>query len=146
MPHPTDPLAQAEGTASAWLSVVRDRVAAADRHTAYRLLRAWLHVVRDRLTVQVAAHFAAQLPDLLRGVFSEGWNPAHVPTRYGVSGFVARFAGSAGISRAEVPAAAAAVTSALGELCSPGQLGHVLNLLPEPLVALLSGGEVRRAG
>ncbi|WIV53886.1 DUF2267 domain-containing protein [Amycolatopsis nalaikhensis] len=140
MPQSNDPFAHAENTAHTWLAVVRGRLGADDQQLAYRVLRAWLHVVRDRLTVQSAAHFAAQLPELLRGVFYEGWNPAHVPTRYEVDGFVARFAGSAGLTRAEVPAAAAAVTSALGELCSPGQLDHVLKLLPESLVTLLTAG------
>ena len=138
MPHPNDPFAHAENTAHTWLAVVRDRLGTDDRQLAYRVLRAWLHTVRDRLTVEAAAHFAAQLPELLRGVFYEGWNPSHVPTRYGVDGFVARFAGSAGTTRAEVPRAAAVVTSALDELCSPGQLDHVLKPLPEPLVALLT--------
>ncbi|WIY00457.1 DUF2267 domain-containing protein [Amycolatopsis mongoliensis] len=147
MPHPNDPFAHAENTAHTWLAVVRDRLGTDDRQLAYRVLRAWLHTVRDRLTVEAAAHFAAQLPELLRGVFYEGWNPSHVPTRYGVSGFVARFAGSGGITRAEVPPVAAVVTSALDELCSPGQLDHVLTLLPESLVTMLTTGhEVRRAG
>lgn len=139
-----DPFAHAENTAHRWLAVVAGRLGTDDRHAAYRILRAWLHTVRDRLTIEAAVHFAAQLPELLRGVYYEGWTPSHVPTRYDVPGFVARFAGSAGITRAEVPLAAAAVTAALDRLCSPGQLDHVLELMPERLAALLA--EVRRAG
>lgn len=142
--HTNDPFAHAENTARKWLAAVGGHLGTEDRHAAYRAVRAWLHTVRDRLTVEAAAHFAAQLPELLRGVYYEGWTPSHVPTRYGVPGFVARFAGSAGVSRADVPAAAAAVTAALDELCSPGQLDHVLDLMPDSLAELLTG--VRRAG
>ena len=147
MQHVTDPFAHAESTANRWLAVVRERLAAEARYPAYRMVRAWLHVVRDRLTVGAAMDFAAQLPELLRGVYYEGWTPSHVPTRYEVPGFIARFAGSADIPRSEVPAVAAAVTSALGELCAPGQLEHVLKPLPDALVELLTAdGGTRRAG
>jgi uncharacterized protein (DUF2267 family) len=50
-----------------------------DREFAYGVLRAWLHTLRDRLTVEAAAHSAAQLPDLIRGVFYAGWDPAPSP-------------------------------------------------------------------
>jgi uncharacterized protein (DUF2267 family) len=51
-----------------------------------------LYSVRDRLTVEVAAHFAAQLPERLRGVFYDGWNPGRVPEKDGRGEYVARFA------------------------------------------------------
>ncbi|GAB3147456.1 DUF2267 domain-containing protein [Amycolatopsis stemonae] len=137
--HANDPFAHAENTARTWLAAVGDALGTEDRHAAYRAVRAWLHTVRDRLTVEAAVHFAAQLPELLRGVYFEGWTPSHVPTRYDVPGFVGRFAGSAGIARAEVPATAAAVTAAFDRLCSPGRLDHVLKLLPARLVDLLTG-------
>lgn len=41
----------------------------------YHLLRAVLHSLRDQLNTNCAAHFAAQLPLLLRGAFYEGWDP-----------------------------------------------------------------------
>jgi uncharacterized protein (DUF2267 family) len=52
-----------------------------DRHHAYVALRAALHTLRDRLTIEQSAHFAAQLPLVLRGLYFEGWSPAHVPQR-----------------------------------------------------------------
>ncbi len=55
-----------------------------DREFAYRVLRAWLHTLRDRLTIEASAHFAAQLPDLLRGVVYGGWNPSAFPEKYDV--------------------------------------------------------------
>lgn len=55
-----------------WLADIDAGFGTSDRHLAYRVLRAWLHCLRDRLSVEVAAHFAAQLPELLRGTFFDG--------------------------------------------------------------------------
>ncbi len=64
-----------------------------DRHYAYRALRAHLHVLRDRLAVEQAAQLAAQLPNLLRGIYYEGWNPSSTPMSiHHERDFVARIA------------------------------------------------------
>ena len=55
------------GKSNAWLAGIEEGFGTHDRRLAYRVVRAWLHSLRDRLTVEVAAHFAAQLPELLRG-------------------------------------------------------------------------------
>jgi len=39
----------------------------------------------DRLPITIAANFAAQLPELLRGVFYDGWSPSRVPIKFGPS-------------------------------------------------------------
>ncbi len=57
-----------------------------DRQFADRVLRAWLHTLRDRLTVEASAHFSAQLPDLIRGIFYQAWNPSAVPDKYDAEG------------------------------------------------------------
>ena len=49
---------------STWLAGVAGGFGTHDRRLAYQVTRAWPHCLRDRLTVQVAAHFAAQLPEL----------------------------------------------------------------------------------
>jgi uncharacterized protein (DUF2267 family) len=56
--------------ANAWLADIDAGFGTSDRHLAHRVLRAWLYCLRDRLSVEVAAHFAAQLPELLRGCSS----------------------------------------------------------------------------
>ena len=78
--------------ANAWLTDIDAGFGTSDRRLAYRVLRAWLHCLRDRLSVEVAAHFAAQLPDLLRGVFFDGWTPSRVPQKFDRDGYVTRFA------------------------------------------------------
>ena len=48
-----------------WLADIAQQFGTSDRRLGYRAARAWLHTLRDRLSVPVAAHFAAQLPELL---------------------------------------------------------------------------------
>ncbi|WP_158888155.1 DUF2267 domain-containing protein [Amycolatopsis anabasis] len=129
----TDPLAPAQHSAHEWLSAIANRLGTDDHRYTYRSLRAWLHLVRDRLTVDAAAHLAAQLPELLRGTFFDGWKPSRVPIRYDADEFIHRFAAEAGIGSAEVPMTASAISESLRELFSPGQLDHALTLLPKHL-------------
>jgi len=63
----TNSLDRSIAKANAWMADIDKEFGADNRQLAYRVARAWLHCLRDRLTVQVAAHFAAQLPELLRG-------------------------------------------------------------------------------
>lgn len=142
MTHHDDPFAPAVHTARTWLHTIADRLGTEDRAFALRALRAWLHTVRDRLDVAVTAHFGAQLPELLRGIFYEGWVPAHVPVRHDVPSFVGGFAHEAGVSPDEAVALIGAVTIALSDVFSPGHLDHVLAVVPEPLRAILLGSEL----
>jgi uncharacterized protein (DUF2267 family) len=73
---------------NAWLAGIEKGFGTHDRRLAYRAVRAWLNSLRDRLTVEAAA----QLPELPRGVFYDGWNPSRVPLKYGRPEYVARFA------------------------------------------------------
>jgi uncharacterized protein (DUF2267 family) len=132
------PFDHAARTAHLWL----DEVAHAfdtDRDFAYRALRAWMHALRDRLPADGTADFAAQLPELLRGVYYEGWQPAKVPIKYGPDEYRLRFAREAGIPTEDVAEAAGIVTGALRARLAPGQLGHVLALLPHDLRTIVQG-------
>ena len=106
--------------ANAWLADIDAGFGTSDRHLAYRVLRAWLHCLRDRLSVQVAAHFAAQLPELLRGVFFDGWNPSRVPQKYNRPAYVTRFAHEARIHDSDVVKAARMSLPWPGATCPPG--------------------------
>ncbi|MGK8503382.1 DUF2267 domain-containing protein [Nocardia asiatica] len=142
MSYHRDPLAPAVHTAHEWLRTLADGLATEDRAFAHRALRAWLHTVRDRIGVNAAAHLSAQLPELLRGIFYEGWVPARVPVAHDVPSFLDQFAREAGVSRDEAYALAGAVTDALAELFSPGQLDHVFALLPDDMRAVLRGSDL----
>ncbi len=65
--------------AQVWLKEIQDLADNHDPHLAYHALRATLHALRDRIPAGAGAHFAAQLPTLLRGVFYENWKPDHAP-------------------------------------------------------------------
>ncbi|MEU7768442.1 DUF2267 domain-containing protein [Nocardia sp. NPDC049190] len=141
MPHHDDPFAPAVQTARDWVRTVADGLDTDDRAFAYRALRAWLHTVRDRIGVSASAHLAAQLPELLRGAYYEGWVPTHVPVRHGTTAFISHFARAAGIDRDRVGPVAGAVTTALSELFSPGQLNRVFAVLPARLCGVLYGAQ-----
>ncbi len=68
-------------TTNIWLDDIMDDLRWTDRHKAYEALRAVLHALRDRLSVDGAAHLAAQLPLLVRGIFYEGWHPSGTPVK-----------------------------------------------------------------
>ncbi len=64
-----------------WINELDDRLGWADKHRSYRLLRTVLQAVRDWLSVNEAAGFGAQLPELLRGIYYEHWRPATTPVK-----------------------------------------------------------------
>src|SRR5512139_982709 len=109
-------------TANTWLADVGSAFGTRDRRYAQRALRTWLHLLRDRLTVDAAAKFGAQLPELVRGAYYEGWVPSRAPAKYGVEEYIERFAAQAGIRPAEVPTTARTITEVLADRMSPGQL------------------------
>lgn len=134
-----DPLAPAVHTAHEWLRTVTNDLGTYDRVFAHRVLRAWLHTVRDSVGAGTAARLAAQLPELFRGAFYEGWVPAEAPRLNTADSFLAQFATEAGVSDDEAAALLGAVTEALSELFSAGQLHRLLAELPAPLRRLLTG-------
>ncbi len=123
---------------NAWLADVAASFGTQDRKVAYRATRAWLHTLRDRLPASVSSHLAAQLPELLRGVFFEGWNQSKVPAKFGRDEFVARFAKDAQVHLTEVPRAGRLVTGALRNHLSPGVLGEAFAALPADIARMLT--------
>jgi uncharacterized protein (DUF2267 family) len=135
-----DTFERAVHTAHVWVSAVADELGTDDCGYAYRVLRAWLQTLRDRLPVGSAADFAAQLPELLRGAFYEGWEPSKVPAKYGTEEYLLRFAHRARISTDDVPAAAGAVARAMEDRLDPGALATTAVVLPPALRDLVVGG------
>lgn len=133
---------------NAWLGDVAASFGTEDRRLAYRVTRSWLHTLRDRLPVPIAAHIAAQLPELLRGVFYEGWNPSKVPIKYSKDEYIARFAKDAQIHHTEVPRAGRLVTSAFGRHLSAGAMNEALGALPADIRRLVAapGGSTEPHG
>lgn len=63
--------------ANIWVNDVMDALDWDDKQRAYNLLRSTLHVLRDQLHHNESAHFAAQLPTFIRGIYYEGYRPAN---------------------------------------------------------------------
>ncbi len=117
-------------SAHTWVNDVAKEFDTEDREFAYRVLRAWLHTLRDRLTVEASAHFAAQLPDLIRGVFYQAWNPNTVPDKYDAKAYAVRFAREANIALDEVDRAASATTAAVLHHLPVALIDKALGQLP----------------
>lgn len=108
------------------------------RRRAYAALRAVLHALRDRLTVSEAAHFGAQLPLLIRGIFYEGWDPDKLPMKMNRANFLERV-------RQEMPSQlddnvehiVVAVLSALRRHVTDGEWNDVRSILPRDLAVLV---------
>ena len=66
-------------TTNIWLDDLMRELGWPDRQQAFHALRVVLHTLRDRLPVNSAAHLAAQLPLMIRGLFYEGWKPTDKP-------------------------------------------------------------------
>lgn len=139
-PHHRDPVEAAVQTSRDWLARIAGDLDT-DVVAAMRALRAWLHVVRDRTSVENAAHLGAQLPELIRGMFYEGWVPSRVPVTHEATALITDFSRIAAVAPHEVSTVAGVVTQALSELFSPGQLRAVFATLPEHLRQILDGQE-----
>jgi uncharacterized protein (DUF2267 family) len=63
-------------TTNRWLAEICENLNWSERGLALKALRTVLHMLRDRLPLHLSAHFSAQLPMLVRGLYFEGWTGA----------------------------------------------------------------------
>ncbi len=106
-----------------------------DPQYAYRVLRSFLHVLRDRLPVVETAQLAAQLPELLRGVYYEGWRPTGVPHPYhDLDTFLERIATEARLAgETEAAYAAEAAVRVLARHVGVHEVAKVRLVLPRDI-------------
>jgi uncharacterized protein (DUF2267 family) len=109
------------------------------RNQSYAALRAVLHALRDRLTVDEAAHVAAQLPVLIRGIYYEGWDPSRAPQKMSADEFLQRvrqeFPFNINVSVDEL---VHRVIGALRRHLSGGEWHDVMSSLPRDFMAVLA--------
>jgi uncharacterized protein (DUF2267 family) len=65
-------------TTNLWLDEISAEIGP-DRHLAWHVLGAVLRSIRDEMQVEQSAHFAAQLPLLVRGAYFDQYRPAVQP-------------------------------------------------------------------
>jgi uncharacterized protein (DUF2267 family) len=124
-----------------WLSEVAEELGRpGDQQYAYRVLRGFLHTLRDRLTVEEAVDLGAQLPELLRGVYYEGWRPSTAPASYHDARTFFQRIGKESLLAGETEAAyaTAAAATVLRRHVSAGELDDVVAGLPRPIAELLT--------
>jgi uncharacterized protein (DUF2267 family) len=122
-----------------WINDTAQELGSDDHAHAYRVLRAYLHAVRDRLPVDEAAQLAAQLPELIRGIYYEGWDPSSTPVRYrDFPDVLDRIASEALLGgETEASAAVDAASAVLRRHVSAGEIEDIRAIMPEGLRPLL---------
>ena len=120
-----------------WLDEISDKVGP-DRHVAWRVLGAVLHVLRDRLPVDLSAHFGAQLPLLVRGLYYDRYEPSKQPSKIAsAEDFAEQVAELLEDSRPMRPELAVkTVFAMLSRHLSAGLLDNVRLALPQSIRAL----------
>jgi uncharacterized protein (DUF2267 family) len=78
---PTASLDKSSQKTNIWIRDALIQLDWTDSQRAYAALRGVLHALRDRLPVAEIVQLGAQLPTFVRGVYYEGWNPAHTPLK-----------------------------------------------------------------
>ena len=133
-------IARSAESAHIWVNEVAEELGTDDRDQAYRVLRAYLHALRDRLPVNEAAQLAAQLPELIRGIYYEGWKPSVTPVHYrSLAGFLDRVAEEALLGgETSASYAVGAAAAVLQRHVTAGEIEDVRAILPQELRPILS--------
>jgi uncharacterized protein (DUF2267 family) len=121
-----------------WLSDLEELLGV-NREEAWRILKAFLQVLRDELTLDEAAHLAAQLPLVLRGAFYEGFDPSSQPAKLRQrERFLELLAERARLDgTGEAQRAAQAAATVLRRHVTEGELDDVLAQLPSEVRQVL---------
>jgi uncharacterized protein (DUF2267 family) len=121
--------------ANIWINEMAGEMGTEDEDRAYSVMRAYLHALRDRLTVDEAAQLAAQLPQLIRGIYYEGWDPSSTPVRYHkFPEFIDRMADETPFNDAgDASKAINAAASVLRRHVTEGEIEDIRSTLPKDL-------------
>jgi uncharacterized protein (DUF2267 family) len=65
-----------------WLKEIAQEMDYPDEQMAYHALRGVLFALRDRIPIEENCHLASQLPTVIRGIYFDGYHPAHKPEKY----------------------------------------------------------------
>jgi uncharacterized protein (DUF2267 family) len=122
-----------------WLKDIAESMGWEDQHLAYLALRAVLQALRDRLPVEITAKLGAQLPILIRGIYYEGWVPAHTPVKVRhleeFLGLVASYLGN-DLLIPHTASITANVFKVMESQLSEGEVENLKKVLPKPIASL----------
>jgi len=122
-----------------WLKELSELMGWDNQQLAYLAFRAVLHALRDRLPVEITAKFGAQLPLLIRGIYYEGWVPAHTPLKIhqaeDFSNLVAGYLNN-DILIPQTRFIIKNVFKVIENHVSEGEMNHLRKVLPEPIISL----------
>lgn len=130
-------------TTNVWLRELSEELHWEERRHVYLGLRAALHALRDRLPPEEAAHLAAQLPLLVKGIFYDGWKPGATPVKVrDRETFLQMIREPIADAKPNVnpEQVARAVFGLLNRHISEGEIEDVLRALPEELRGLWPQG------
>jgi uncharacterized protein (DUF2267 family) len=124
-------------TTNVWLDEITAEIGP-DRHLAWHVLGSVLRSIRDEMLVEQSAHFAAQLPLLVRGAYFDQYRPAAQPSPdRSQEEFIARIQHDLdGARPVKAEDAAAAVMRTLNRHVTEGQIKKVRDALPKGVRAL----------
>jgi uncharacterized protein (DUF2267 family) len=130
-------LAELQGAVRAteeWIDDLQQRLGWHDRDRVYSALLATMHALRDVLAQKEAVYVGAQLPDLLRGLYYDGWHPSGRTPPRSRSAFIERIQDGVrrdpGIDAEQV---ARAVLALLAARLPAGELEDAKAATPKPL-------------
>lgn len=121
--------------ANEWIKDIEDNMGVNDPRTAYHALRGVLFALRDRIHVNEAFDFSSQLPNLIRGMYFEGYKPKGKPDEYMTNDeFLKRVENEMNEAPDfDTSKAVACVMKTLRGRMSEGQIQHVMDNLPKDL-------------
>lgn len=127
-----------------WLNDLYEIGGFQSKEQAYSSLRIILHKLRENLTVDLGAHFTAQLPLILVGIYYEGWNPVAYPKHehaHSKEEFLEDIEESLDKLSLElsVEQVVRAVYGLLQEKLSPGIISKIQQAMPKELTELWPG-------
>jgi uncharacterized protein (DUF2267 family) len=117
-----------------WLNDIGEEIGP-DRQRCYHALSAVLHALRDHLQIEQAAHLAAELPLLIKGIYFHGWSPSNgAPRERKLKGFLNCIQSElAHLRPMGAEDACRAVMRTLNRHISAGTVGKVKQGLPEDI-------------
>ena len=132
---PTASLDKSSQKTNIWVRDALIQLDWTDSQRGYAALRAVLHALRDRLPVAEIVQLGAQLPTFIRGVYYEGWNPAHTPVKNRKKEAFLDQILSVFTRRADVEAeqVARAIIRVLLYHVSKGEMDQIRNALPHEI-------------